>query len=605
MSDQGRHLVNGDADEWVAATETRNHVLGDPLLDWLELCGETKGYQRDEPDERTDYGTFVTRKGRQFESAVMRWLRSLDIGEVLDLPASVSAEASANENELAFATATAMSEGAPIITQGVLCDHQSKTYGSPDLLLRSGIFLWLFPGHLPESTVADVPAPKLNIGDEHYVVVDIKYATLHLNAAGMLGNTGSAPAYKAQMFVYNRALAETQGYLPPNSFVLGRGWEMTRRGETARRDNCLDRLGAVAHEGDLTRGTSLRSAADAAVGWVRRLRAEGAQWDALPEPSVAELRPNSNRDHGRWSEAVKQIAAETDDLTMLYNVGSKGRDNAAQQGITRWRDPMLTPAAAGVNGPTTAPRLQALLDVNREDGAPVRPVVVETLRDQWIEPSPAEFYVDFETVNDLDDRFDRFPDKGGQPLIFMIGCGHLEGDEWAFECFVADQLTETSEAEIIEKWLQHMASVIAEPHVDAAPRLIHWSEHEVSSLDGAYNSVAQRNPAISSSWQHLEWFDFLSKVVRPEPVVVRGAHGFGLKAMTNALRELGLIDTRWGAGPTDGLGAMVGAWWCQQAIEQGGVGCLLDLGLMQEIRDYNEVDCKAMMEIVRYLRQNH
>ena len=29
------------------------------------------------------------------------------------------------------------------------------------------------------------------------------------------------------------------------------------------------------------------------------------------------------------------------------------------------------------------------------------------------------------------------------------------------------------------------------------------------------------------------------------------------------------------------------------------------LPLMDEISDYNEVDCKVMMEIVRYLRTNH
>jgi hypothetical protein len=32
---------------------------------------------------------------------------------------------------------------------------------------------------------------------------------------------------------------------------------------------------------------------------------------------------------------------------------------------------------------------------------------------------------------------------------------------------------------------------------------------------------------------------------------------------------------------------------------------LIVLELMQEIRDYNEVDCKAMMEIVRHLRGAH
>ena len=32
---------------------------------------------------------------------------------------------------------------------------------------------------------------------------------------------------------------------------------------------------------------------------------------------------------------------------------------------------------------------------------------------------------------------------------------------------------------------------------------------------------------------------------------------------------------------------------------------MTELPLMQEIIRYNEVDCKVMMEIVRYLRTNH
>ena len=597
--------TSGDSDDWVSATETRNHVLGDPLLDWLELYGEDMGFWRDTPDERTDYGPFVTRKGRQFEAAVMRWLRRLDIDEVLNIPDSLPGEARDSHVMLSLATKNAMSRRTPVIHQGMLRDDQTKTYGSPDLLIHSKLIQWLFLGHLPEDTEFNISAPNLDIGDEHYIVVDIKYATLHLNAAEMLDNSGSAPAHKAQLFIYNRALSEVQGYFPPNAFVLGRGWELTRRGGTARRDLCSDRLGAVPQYGSLSRGVSLSDAVDNAVDWVRRLRSEGRSWEVLPEASVPELRPNAKRDHGHWSEAVKKIASESEDLTMLYNVTARGRDDACAQGIARWGDPRLTPAAVGVNGPTTALRLQALLDVNRDGGPPVRPSVVEAQRERWIEPASLEFYVDFETVNDLDDRFDRIPDKGGQPLIFMIGCGHLELDDWNFECFVADQLTEAAEADIIERWLQHMADVAAERNVSAAPRVIHWSGHEVSSLEGAYNSVARRNPAISSSWQHLDWFDFLSQVVRAEPVVVRGEHGFGLKAMTNALADHGLIPTRWGAGPTDGLGAMVGAWWCQHELEHGNAEHLIDIDLMREIREYNEVDCKAMMEIVRYLRQNH
>ena len=68
--------------------------------------------------------------------------------------------------------------------------------------------------------------------------------------------------------------------------------------------------------------------------------------------------------------------------------------------------------------------------------------------------------------------------------------------------------------------------------------------------------------------------------------------------------SLGLVGTVWQEGPADGLGAMVGAWWC--ANEAQRQGCRLEeLDLMQQIRTYNEVDCRAMMEIIRHLRSEH
>jgi hypothetical protein len=99
-------------------------------------------------------------------------------------------------------------------------------------------------------------------------------------------------------------------------------------------------------------------------------------------------------------------------------------------------------------------------------------------------------------------------------------------------------------------------------------------------------------------------FDLLVRVVRAEPVVVRGAHGFGPRSVTKAMRSLGLIETNCGEGPMDGLGATVGAWWCDHEAEWRG--CTQpELDLMHEIRDYNGVDCKAMMEILRCLREHH
>ena len=293
-------------DEWVSASQTRNHALGHPLLDWLERHGEAHGFMRDAVDERTDFSAFIMDKGLEFERAVVGHLRGLT--EVRTILPEGARSAERRDPAAAEATFAALAEGVPIVCQGVLRDAETRTWGAPDLLVRSDVLAELFPASLSANDAA-IPAPDLGIGARHYRVVDVKFTTLDLLAGGELDNSGSAPAYKAQTFLYNRALGRLQGYRPPEAFLLGRGWTQTRRGETSRGNGALDRLGPVVMNDDLA------ASADEAVDWLRRMRREGHGWQALPEPSVEELRPNADTDH--WKSAVRQILAEGEDLTQL------------------------------------------------------------------------------------------------------------------------------------------------------------------------------------------------------------------------------------------------------------------------------------------------
>jgi predicted RecB family nuclease len=161
---------------------------------------------------------------------------------------------------------------------------------------------------------------------------------------------------------------------------------------------------------------------------------------------------------------------------------------------------------------------------------------------------------------------------------------------------------EPEEARIIGAWLAHMHEVCGArgTTLDAA-RIFHWSPAEESSFTEAYNSAAVRHGF--PPWDDLPWADRLNRVVKEQPVAVCGAFGFGLKAVAKALRRHGLIETEWTDGPTDGLGAMIGAWWCHHEAARQGVP-MPHLDLMQEIERYNEIDCKVMAEVLSYLRQN-
>jgi hypothetical protein len=596
-------------ERWISASATRNFAIGDPILDWLNRYGEQRGFLRDDDearayppyDDRTDFTRFIFEQGARFEAGVVALLRERHPEH--ELVTVSRGHEDIRSRGAAIMTFEAMRMGVPLIHQGVLWDASTRTFGAPDLLVRSDVLREVFPDAIDASEAA-FGAPDLP-GSWHYRVVDVKFTTLRLNRRGGPGNGGSSPAYKCQLHVYNRALGRLQGYEPPAAFLLGRSWQQTVTGVVERGTGCLERLGAVEQSGTLARGVPIARAVADACAWLRRMRAEGSSWEVRPRPTVPELYPNmSNTQDGPWHAAKREIAEEIGELSLLWQVGASGREQAHAAGVYDWRDQRCTPAVVGVNGEKRPGTLIELLDVNRSsDGPSIRPARIRVAAEEWRVEPPLEFYVDFETVSDLADDFTRLPDRGGQPLIFMIGCGHLEGGEWRFRSFTVDALSEDEETRIIDQWLEHMAARRARLAPGGPePLVIHWSHAEVSMFETAYNSATARHP--ERDWPSPRWFDFLAEVMRAEPVVVRGAMGFGLKAIARALHDLGFIETRWGDGPADGLGAMVGAWWAQARAAELGTPLSED-ALMLEIAQYNEVDCRVMMETVRYLRQSH
>lgn len=612
--------------EWVSAGRTRNWMLDDPLLDWLQLYGENKGYRRraGAPDYRPelDFLKFIMEQGQKFEAGILRLLRERH--QVVTIAQDWREIRSLEKAEATFA---AMRQGTPIIYQAVLWDAENLTYGSPDFLIRSDVLHNDFPTAIAADAAA-VPASDLG-GRWHYRVVDSKFTTLHLNAAGNLANTGSSPAYKAQLYIYNRMLGRLQGYLPPESYLLGRGLQFQDSGETVRIPNALSQLAPIPQDGTVASSIPIAHKIADALDWIRRVRTEGQDWELLPTPSMPELYPNmTNADDGdlliaappnewdpdfdgdesapeHWESVKKWLADELKELTMLWQVGVNRRRQAHNDGIYRWDDLRVTPDAVGVRGHQQRPTLERILSVNtHSDVAAVLPLRIAADREIWHPTPTVEFYVDFEFCSDLNDDFANLPEKGGQPLIFMIGCGHLENGHWQFKSLIANRLTEYEELRIIREWVEYMGQVRdrLDPQ-NANPRIFHWAPAEVIQLETAYNSARERH-CDNANWPELNWYDFLSKVIRAEPVAVRGALGFGLKSIAKAMYSNGFIPTDWDDNnPVDGMGAMVGAWNCDAEAREKGVA-MTELPLMQDIARYNEVDCRVMMDIIRWLREN-
>jgi hypothetical protein len=578
---------------WVSASHTRNVFLEDPLLDWLAMHGEAKGFAKDPVDPRVDFGRFVMDKGIAFERAVIAHLsKRCDV-----VPVGTGARGEARDEALARRTWDLLRAGTEAVAQAPLWNPQTRTYGVADLLVRSDVLERLFPGTLAD---AAVPAPDLGPAPWHYRVIDVKFTTLDLLRDGHAAS--GHLAYAAQVWLYNEALGRLQGFAPPCGYLLGRAWKrLKERGTSA-----LDRVCRVDRAHVRRSGETLGDLALAACDWVRRLRRDGARWDVLPSPTVRELRPNMrNTRDAPWHGAKKRIADALDEPTTVPRVGPAERDAALAAGLRGWRDADCSAASLGVNGPTFGAQVDAVLAANRSppDGPIVFPARVTVDPSIWRDPAPVEFYVDFENVSDLDDDFSSFPEKGGRPCIYMVGCGSFEpSGEWRFEVFTADRLAPDDERRVLDAWLAHMRARCARSGTDlSTARIFCWSPAEDGRLESDYNSAAVRHGL--PTWNDLPWVDLLSDVVRAQPVTVRGAFGFGLKAVTNAMHAAGLIGTAWPPGVADGMGALVGGWWCDGEARSRGCS-MRDLPLMREIQEYNRVDVEAMRDVLDWLRRN-
>ena len=589
-----------DWDDWVAAGAIRSWAANDGILDWLERYGGERGFARDDQratyDERFDFQRFLAEQGTRFEERV--------IGDLEDRVGVTRIDVDRdNARSLAAANATvaAMERGERVIAQGVLRDPQARAYGRVDLLVRSDVLAELCGDAFGENDDPTVPA-AFHGAAWHYRVIDVKFSTLELLKDGSL-STSSQLGTCAQVWTYNQMLARVQGYVAPFGYVLGRAW---RQGNTARGDTCWDRLARIPAETYVrSREAPLGDIVAEGAAWIRRVRREGGAWQVLPVPTIDELWPNmkNDRDHP-WHEAKKEIAEELRELTLLWRVNPAMRDEARARGVTRWDDPKISAAWLGIAGERYPLMFDAMIAANRDGGPVVRPARIAVEDDRWREQAPVELYVDFETVNDLNDDFSAFPKKGGQSLIFQIGCGSYRGGNWQFAQFTARELTAAAEADMIDAWLAHVDTVAKRAGLGgpADARLFHWSPAETTFMEGAYSSARARHP--ERGWPALGWYDLLERIVHPAPVVVRGARGFGLKAVARAMRSHGLIETDWGDGLADGTGAMAGAWAAATIAAQDRS----DLGaaeLMAEVGRYNEIDCRVMAEVLDHLRRNH
>lgn len=585
---QKLNTIDNPIDEtWISASKTRNYMLNDPLLDWLNLYGEKKGFIKDVVKDELNFSKFIMNKGIEFESYIISQIKVKypeDFHEVSSLfEQSLKYKQQRQLND----TLELMRNGAKIIYQGLVYNQNNKTWGYPDLIVRSDFLNKIVISPI----ISDEKSKKgCKFSDEyHYRIVDIKFASLRMKVDGKsLLNQGSVKPYKAQTYIYNRALGYMQNLVPRKAYLLGRGWSTLKNSSF----NPFDKLGTV----DFVDGDKeIEEEVKASIEWIQNVRNFGDKWNILPSPSVPELYPNMCNDYSNdWCDTKRKIADELKEITMIWQCGVGDRELAHSKKVYKWTDEKCTAELMNKGGKINPPMINKILEVNRGDK---NYYIEHNSNVEWKKnDNVSSFFIDFETITNINNI--RSSDEDGN--IFMIGVlnehssgevienhptlsGEEEKSNSEFNTFTSTRLTARDEKKIIEDFLVFLKNNIKNNKV----RLYHYCFAEPSTFKKA---IQKYNIKVDIE---IEWIDLLL-VVKSLKFIVKGAMDFSLKSIINALYKNGMVNVSYeNSEICNGSQAMIAAFVADEYAMENSV-CLMNTELIKHVRDYNKIDCVVL-----------
>jgi len=577
---------------WTKATGLYNYMVNDPLIDWLELDhGPHRGRPRSSSMsgvKNETFEDFLRNQGIKFEQKIVDYI-SRNIQEVVTVAEFYSAEGVEKTKEL-------LKKGTPILHSAPLANTRTKTYGVADLIVRSDYLKRLVPNGYSTEILDSLNHPSTLSKDWHYVVIDIKFSTLPLNSQGIyLLNQGSYPAYKAQIWVYSQALGAIQGYTPDYGYILGRRWNYTCKGEKHRSYSSLDRLGAIDFKGY---DKKIIQKARKALRWNRDVKTNGYKWTTSP-PSRNELYPNMCRDSGKWNAVKRDLANRLGDITSVWMCGPRNRDIAFRNGFKSWRDDDLDSTQMGhKQGGKRGEIIDKMLTINRQDAVKVLPSKIGESSFDW-KLQDNEVFVDFETFTDVFSEFDEMPYQNPKSMIYHIGVGWFGADgQWNYRYFISNKPTYDEEYRIMKEFMQLLDE-------RDNPSVYYWHAEKnfwKAACEKHYNrsELSAEDKDAIVYWNLDSQLKDLRKLFVDEQIVVKGCFGYGLKDIARCLKKHGLISTPLESECTNGRTAMIQAWRAYSRFEKP-----VKSGIMKDVTQYNEFDCRVVGDILTYLRRSH
>lgn len=561
--------------DFISASSLKNYINKDPIIDYLSYWNINELTQKPDKEryfEKTnnkgEFINYLLENGINFENEIYEKIKeNHNVVQVFKNMSDLNIE----NFEL---TKKYILEGHNIIYQAVLYNYENNTYGVADLLVRSDYINMLVPNTIEKEE------EKIN-NKYYYFAVDIKNSTIELNKDGIyVLNSKNLPFYKVQLLLYTKAISNIMGINITKAFIFGKRYHWGHNYE----NNNFSKLGTVDYKNI---DFSYEEIFNKSISWIKDVRNNGDKWKLLPKPSIPELYPNmKNTTDINYKKIKTELANKIGEITQIWQVGVKHRMNAHKLGIYSWKNKNCNSKTLGFNINSQIGNIvDKMIKINRSTNKKIDPVKISYNDNNWqvCSNDTIEFYIDYETLYHNNENY-----------IFMIGVGY-NNNGWVFKNFNLKNLSnEEMNLMFIDFW-NYINNVLQENNKKES-RFIHWTKAEPS----------QYNKCVEKFMLPIKNFIDLFDVFKKTPIVIKGAFSFSLKDVANAMYKNKMINTCWNTIEKSEINCENGQdalLWGIKLYEQNNISD--DNQILKAIRDYNEVDCKVMFEIIEYLRSKH
>lgn len=369
------------------------------------------------------------------------------------------------------------------------------------------------------------------------------------------------------------------------------------------------------------------------VRWMRVVKEKGEQW--LEDLDVSRklpidhrLMPNMcNKYDQRWRDIKQTLAERWGELTLLWYCGIEQRRRAHKKGIYSWKDDTRSSVIVdsfytdkeekerrrerkSKNISRRRRIMGAMIRLNRTEDKVYRSYHTREYEEPYLDipEKTKEFFVDFEVIPYNQNRYNSERSRQPNGMIYLIGLGWLNKNNiWEFRSYIASSLTQGAEKQMLLSWWKTIQSVKRMFRASRAV-LYHWSCAEPIFLGKALERNPIREISDDLEGGGYEFRDMMEMFLDAE-VVIRGVWGYSVKDIAKGLYRHGLLQEIWEKGEkgnatiNSGVGTLATAAGCYKQASKYGID-ILQVPQFSSLKEYNEMDCRVMYDLLLFLR-NH